>query len=661
MSTKNLTATGIKDIWTVLKDEATVVKSSDTYDAQSGYESTLILLGPRSTGKSTLINRFLDKSATDSAPSPTIGLEYTYGRRARATSNVKDVVHLWDLGGGAQMTKLLQVPLTPANVHTASVLVCVDLANPHELVASLDHFVVGTLAARVDEILAGLEKRGSKRPKGLRQFALKKYGAEHADRNAVQPIPIQWALVATKYDVFRDMASELRRIVVRVLRYYAHVKQLMGHYGFKTAAPKATDAKDPNRPVYVPAGTDSLADIFAGTPYKSVEDLKAQLVSLLPKDSSSSTSKGAGNGGMVTGQSQQKQQQHKAFSPQFAEPLIDQECTAFKAGDTVKGTVKVTAAERSKARAIRVKFVGSVDVWISRSVSTGSGSHTETVHDSLDIVETKLTLWGSETHKLLEGNSVLEKGEYTYGYEFKIPEGGPSSIDGSYGGVSYTIQAKIDIAMKSDPEAKCHLSVLGAVDAATLQKYKTGPSGIKGSYKPGIFNFGGGGTIDCHLQLNNGSVLVDPAAPNLAAILHVDNKSTSGTLDQVNIRLRRHVTYTAGWDVREDKDTVVEVKMTGAGVTPGTLGHEFKLSLADAASLLRTFGPSIHTGILNVEYYVSARVGSAKMRLPVLVMPDSLPDYVTATGADVKLKHLVPDPNSVVEVSAAKCKTGSAQ
>ena len=47
-------------------------------DQKSSDERTLIILGSRSVGKTTLIHRFLD---SQDSPKPTLALEYTFGRK----------------------------------------------------------------------------------------------------------------------------------------------------------------------------------------------------------------------------------------------------------------------------------------------------------------------------------------------------------------------------------------------------------------------------------------------------------------------------------------------------------------------------------------------------------------------------------------------------
>uniref|UniRef100_A0A0M3HFG1 Cytoplasmic dynein 2 light intermediate chain 1 n=1 Tax=Ascaris lumbricoides TaxID=6252 RepID=A0A0M3HFG1_ASCLU len=58
------------------------------------HESYILICGSKNCGKSQMILRFLDRNENTK---PTIALEYTYGRRTRGT--VKDVAHIWELGG----------------------------------------------------------------------------------------------------------------------------------------------------------------------------------------------------------------------------------------------------------------------------------------------------------------------------------------------------------------------------------------------------------------------------------------------------------------------------------------------------------------------------------------------------------------------------------
>ena len=46
---------------------------------------------------------------------------------------VKDVCHIWELGGGTLFTKLLETPLSPLKLCQLHVVLMVDLSKPGEL------------------------------------------------------------------------------------------------------------------------------------------------------------------------------------------------------------------------------------------------------------------------------------------------------------------------------------------------------------------------------------------------------------------------------------------------------------------------------------------------------------------------------------------------
>ena len=66
------------NIWDLAIQQSKEKRASIKDDLQSSKERSLIILGSRGVGKTTLIHRFLDSQ--DSAK-PTLALEYTFGRK----------------------------------------------------------------------------------------------------------------------------------------------------------------------------------------------------------------------------------------------------------------------------------------------------------------------------------------------------------------------------------------------------------------------------------------------------------------------------------------------------------------------------------------------------------------------------------------------------
>ncbi|KAJ3054405.1 Cytoplasmic dynein 2 light intermediate chain 1 [Rhizophlyctis rosea] len=267
-----------KDIWTLVKE----AKEREKKNVES-VESTMYVVGSKHSGKTSIVFRFLDR---EEAPTPTVGLEYTFGRRTRGVNAVKDVTHIWELAGGTYLSDLIDIPITETNIHTCTFIVTLDLSDPQSLIPSLDHFL-SKISSRTTAILDSLESRGSKRPKALRAYAWKKFGPDHPDKNALTPLAVPVVLVGTKWDVFRDLESEKRKVICKALRYAAHIhgaslvftsqkdenlvaktRQILSHHAFRTSPPKSIQI-DHSKPVLVLAGQDSLSQIGPPTVYDS--------------------------------------------------------------------------------------------------------------------------------------------------------------------------------------------------------------------------------------------------------------------------------------------------------------------------------------------------------------------------------------------------------
>lgn len=66
-------------------------------------------------GKSSIVLRYTDRN--NEAAKPTIALDYTFCRKAKAGSSVlKNIGHIWELGEGTFLMKLIDVVVNPENI-----------------------------------------------------------------------------------------------------------------------------------------------------------------------------------------------------------------------------------------------------------------------------------------------------------------------------------------------------------------------------------------------------------------------------------------------------------------------------------------------------------------------------------------------------------------
>uniref|UniRef100_V9KV96 Cytoplasmic dynein 2 light intermediate chain 1 n=1 Tax=Callorhinchus milii TaxID=7868 RepID=V9KV96_CALMI len=248
-------------------------------------ERSVFFLGNKSGGKTTIILRFLDR---DEVPKPTLALEYTFGRRAKGHNTPKDIAHFWELGGGTSLVDLIEIPINMDSIRDLSVVLVLDLSKPNDLWTSMEKLL--TAARRhIDNVLNELGKKDSKTANQWKQRAWKNLQKDHPDWELVDPFPVPLVIIGNKYDIFQDFDSEQRKVICKTLRFVAHyygasllffssksellmskMRNILNQLAFGTDRSK-TISVEHNRPLFVPAGLDSLSQI--GSPPATEIDL----------------------------------------------------------------------------------------------------------------------------------------------------------------------------------------------------------------------------------------------------------------------------------------------------------------------------------------------------------------------------------------------------
>ncbi|KAG7334235.1 hypothetical protein KOW79_002642 [Hemibagrus wyckioides] len=293
-------------------------------------ERTVFFMGSKTGGKTTILFRCIDR---DEAPKPTLALEYTFGRRARAHNTLKDVAHLWELGGGTSLSDLVQIPITPQNLGTLSLVLVLDLSKPNALWATMEKLLQAALN-QVEKAFALTKRPGESRPikQPNQSSALRILPKDHPDRELISPFPVPLLMIGSKFDIFQDFESDKRKVICKTLRFLAHyygasliftssksettmskVKNFFNHLAFGTERGKYLST-DHSKPLIIPAGMDSLSQIgsvdvdlgalHAKTP---LELWKKVFERFFPQESTN----------------ERKELKDPAKDPQYSEPLID--------------------------------------------------------------------------------------------------------------------------------------------------------------------------------------------------------------------------------------------------------------------------------------------------------------------------------------------------
>ncbi|XP_062509413.1 cytoplasmic dynein 2 light intermediate chain 1-like [Corticium candelabrum] len=351
-----------KSIWSLAIEERDRLEKEREGDKAT--ETSIIFVGNKNAGKTTIILRFLER---EEPPKPTVALEYTYGRKqARGSSMGKNIAHIWELGGGTSLTKLLDSPINENTIRTISLAIVVDLSRPHELFLTLET-LLKELRTRVKKTLAHLSTKDARVVDKMKKAAWKKYGEDHPDRDLLDLFPIPLVILGTKYDIVQDFDSEKRKVICKLLRFIAHtngatlqfcsVKSsalvsrcngLISSLVFGTS-PSRFIQVDPSKPLLVPAGSDSLGSIGAPLlPSGDISHISAKNPYELWKQSYT--------GFFPQEMAKPQKLEDPSKDPQFKEPAVD----AMRAQKNEELERYRRVAERKAREAARLKSAGIV-------------------------------------------------------------------------------------------------------------------------------------------------------------------------------------------------------------------------------------------------------------------------------------------------------------
>ncbi|XP_063709379.1 cytoplasmic dynein 2 light intermediate chain 1 [Culicoides brevitarsis] len=235
-------------------------------------ERTIFVLGSKGVGKTTIINRFLDR---DDPARPTLALEYSFGRRTSPGQGVqKQVCNVWELGCLANSNQLVEVPVRSHGIENFFALIVLDLSEPAHIWTHLEASLNGLREAYRNNCHDAEITKGRERTR-------EKIGNEHPDVNTLELFPFPCVIVGGKYDIFQDLDSEIKKHVCRCLRSIAHtigaalvfysvknsalaktMRDTMNHLGFGSPSnPFRSNSTDYNGPLIIAFGGDSWEKI----------------------------------------------------------------------------------------------------------------------------------------------------------------------------------------------------------------------------------------------------------------------------------------------------------------------------------------------------------------------------------------------------------------
>lgn len=235
-STSNSTSShnntkGAEDLWDKVNTHFNS-SASDQQDTESSFETVTLIIGETGSGKSSILNNFLKASSSSNSKQPksTFGLDYSFARKKGSTTVTsssgtqgggKVVAHLWELGGDMTESELLKVPLATTSLKHASVIICIDLSKPHNVLQSLLKWINLIQQVAQDRF----QEWKSRVPDDYKQYREKRLGSvsqQHPDAKSIHLTKLPIHIFGTKYDHFKDLGLQEKRAINTVLRFAAH-------------------------------------------------------------------------------------------------------------------------------------------------------------------------------------------------------------------------------------------------------------------------------------------------------------------------------------------------------------------------------------------------------------------------------------------------------
>jgi len=222
-------------------------------------------------------------------PKPTIALDYTFCRKAKTGSSVlKNIGHIWELGEGTFLMKLIDVVVNPENILNTSVIITLDLSKLSELWITMETLIT-YLRQRIKECVKEANKTNPRVKEKLKKSIHDRINS-NIDESKLEPLALPTAIVCTKYDIFETYEPEKQKIISKTLRFVAHyfgahlifssyknettinrLKLLLNHLLLDDSFTIKQPQIDHLKPLFVPCGTDTMESI--GLPPLSSSEL----------------------------------------------------------------------------------------------------------------------------------------------------------------------------------------------------------------------------------------------------------------------------------------------------------------------------------------------------------------------------------------------------
>lgn len=280
----------------------------------------------------------------------------------------------------------------------------------------------------------------------------------------------------------------------------------------------------------------------------------------------------------------------------------------FFAGQTLSGQVEITVPKAKKVKSVFLKITGQSRVRWAESNNTGSSVNYTGREEYVSHMEKYLESQDGEKVELKEGT-------HKYKFSYKLPTDCPTSFEGDFGYIRYTVRIVFERPWKYDLTYKIAFTVVNQLDLN-----KISPPLNVATVRENMKQFSCGPCRSAPMIMTV-CIPMTGYVPGQLIMVTVDvmNKSKKD-ISEVKIKLRRQVKYVGQSPSERSKSvqcTLVKYQCSGVDRNR-SVGYERRL-------LLPPEPPSRVTGIIQIEYFVevTAKVpgmyASPRVKIPIMI------------------------------------------
>mmetsp|Transcript_113 Transcript_113/g.230 ORF Transcript_113/g.230 Transcript_113/m.230 type:complete len:222 (+) Transcript_113:132-797(+) len=179
---------------------------------------TLIFVGEKQSGKTSLINRFLDQQIKEDV-AETTALEFKSGLKLNNDKKVK--TNVYELGGGRNFANLLEAALSGGNLASTTVCIVLDLTKPGNVIDSV-LFWLKSVREQAQVALDALAQSNPEQHAQVNQ-AVREPWQSHEDRDRINLPPVPIAIMGAKFDAYANQyETAVKKQLCMALRFLAH-------------------------------------------------------------------------------------------------------------------------------------------------------------------------------------------------------------------------------------------------------------------------------------------------------------------------------------------------------------------------------------------------------------------------------------------------------